>query len=177
MAILAFWLTQSTPPNALGQGEQAPPKVLQLELHDAPRTIPTFTFSDRDTNPVELVSFVNRVVLLNLWATWCAPCIQELPALDRLQQALGSKDFVVLALSLDRGGLTEVEPFWTRMGLTHLDIYLDPTMSEGQTLSTRGLPTTLLINRNGLEMARIEGPAEWDSEEAIAYLRTLAVTH
>ena len=65
VAILAFWLTQSTPPNALGQGEQAPPKVLPLELHDAPRTIPTFTFSDRDTNPVELVSFVNRVVLLN----------------------------------------------------------------------------------------------------------------
>ena len=176
VAILVFWLTQSTPPNTVGQSEQEPPKILPLELHDAPRTIPAFTFSDRDTNSVELVTFVNRVVLLNLWATWCAPCIQELPALDRLQQALGSNDFVVIALSLDRGGLTAVDPFWTQMGLTHLDIYLDPTMSAGQTLSTRGLPTTLLINRNGLEIARIEGPAEWDSEQAIAYLQTLVAT-
>ena len=116
-------------------------------------------------------------LLVEFWATWCAPCIKELPALDRLEQTLGGPDFVVIALNLDRGGLLEVNPFWTQTGLSNLDIYLDPTMSAGQTLSARGLPTTLLVDRNGLEIARLEGPAEWDSTEAISYFRTLIATH
>ena len=177
IVILALWPTQSTPPKALGQGEQAPPKLFTLQLHDVPRTVPTFTFSDRDANPVQLSSFAGRFVVLNLWATWCTPCIKELPALDRLQKTLGGPDFMVLALSLDRGGLLDVNSFWIRTGLSDLDIYLDPTMSVGQTLSARGLPTTLLLNRDGMEIARLEGPAEWDSTEVIAYFRALTATH
>ena len=177
IVILALWPTQSTPPKALGQGEQAPPKLFTLQLHDVPRTVPTFTFSDRDANPVQLSSFAGRFVVLNLWATWCTPCIKELPALDRLQKTLGGPDFMVLALSLDRGGLLDVNSFWIRTGLSDLDIYLDPTMSVGQTLSARGLPTTLLVNRDGMEIARLEGPVEWDSTEAIAYFRALIANH
>ena len=177
IAIVAFWPTQSTPPDELGQGEESTEKRFSLQLHDVPRVLPAFTFSDEDTNSVELPSFAGRFVILNLWATWCAPCIKELPALDRLEQTLGGPDFVVIALNLDRGGLLEVNPFWTQTGLSNLDIYLDPTMSAGQTLSARGLPTTLLVNRNGLEIARLEGPAEWDSTEAISYFRTLSATH
>ena len=177
IAIVAFWPTQSTPPDELGQGEESMQKDFSIELHDVPRALPAFTFSDKDTNSIQLPSFGGKFVILNLWATWCAPCIKELPALDRLEQILGGPDFAVVALNLDRGGLLEVNPFWTRTGLSNLGIYLDPSMSAGQTLSARGLPTTLLVNRNGLEIARLEGPAEWDSAEAISYFRTLITTH
>jgi len=177
IAIVAFWPTQSTPPGQLGQDKESTQRDFSLELHDVPRALPAFTFSDKDTNSVQLHSFIGKFVILNLWATWCAPCIKELPALDRLEQILGGPDFEVIALNLDRGGLLDVNPFWTRTGLSNLDIYLDPTMSAGQTLSARGLPTTLLVNRNGLEIARLEGPAEWDSAEAISYFRTLIAAH
>ena len=173
VAIVAFWPTQSTPPDELGQGEETSGKHFSIQLHDVPRALPAFSFSDKEKNSVQLPNFIGKFVLLNLWATWCAPCIKELPALDQLEQILGGPDFVVVALNLDRGGLLEVNPFWTRTGLSNLDIYLDPTMSAGQTLSARGLPTTLLVNRNGFEIARLEGPAEWDSAEAISYFRTL----
>lgn len=177
IAIVAFWPTQSTPPDELGQVGESTRKHFSLGLHDLPRALPAFTFSDKDTNSVQLSSFAGKFVILNLWATWCAPCIKELPALDRLEQILGGPDFTVIALNLDRGGLLEVNPFWTRTGLSNLDIYLDPSMSAGQTLSARGLPTTLLVNRDGLEIARLEGPAEWDSAEAISYFRTLIAAH
>ena len=177
IAIVAFWPTQSAPPGQLGQGEVSTQRDFSLELHDVPRALPAFTFSDEDKNSVQLHSFIGKFVILNLWATWCAPCIKELPALDRLDQILGGPDFEVIALSLDRGGLLDVNPFWTRTGLSNLDIYLDPTMSAGQTLTARGLPTTLLVNKNGLEIARLEGPAEWDSAEAVSYFRTLIAAH
>ncbi len=114
------------------------------------------------------------MVLLNLWATWCAPCIKELPALDKLQQALNKNNFMVLVLSLDQGGLAEIVPFWSKLGLSNLDMYIDPSMNSGQILGARGLPTTILISKDGLEIARLEGPAEWDSEELIAHLSELA---
>ena len=177
IAIVAFWPTQSTPPDELGQVEKSTQKHFSLELHDVPRALPAFTFSDKDTNSIQLSSFAGKFLILNLWATWCAPCIKELPSLDRLEQILGGPDFEVIALNLDRGGLLEVNPFWTRTGLSNLDIYLDPNMSAGQTLSARGLPTTLLVNRDGLEISRLEGPAEWDSAEAISYFRTLIAAH
>ena len=177
IAIVAFWSTQSTPPGQLGQGEESTQRNFSLELHDVPRALPAFTFFDKDKNSAQLHSFIGKFVILNLWATWCAPCIKELPALDRLEQILGGRDFEVIALNLDRGGLLDVNPFWTRIGLSNLDIYLDPTMSAGQTLSARGVPTTLLVNRDGFEIARLEGPAEWDSAEAISYFRTLIAAH
>ena len=89
---------------------------------------------------------------------------------------MASTNFVVVALSLDRGGLAEVGPFWSRAGLRHLPIYMDPSMTAGQTLGVRGLPTTLLIDQKGFEIARHEGPAEWDSEESISQLKNLSKT-
>ena len=176
-AIVAFWLTQSTPPEAPGQAALTPSKGFSLELHDTARAVPPLTITDRDGNSVELVNFMDKVVLLNLWATWCAPCVRELPALDRLQKAMEGSDLVIVALSVDRWGLADVNPFWARTKLAHLEIYIDPTMGAGQVVGARGLPTTLLINRNGMEIARLEGPAEWDSEEIIAYLTILAAAN
>ena len=174
VAIVTFWLSQSSPPGSMDKTEKVSDATFPPKLHTTPRTIPAIRFIDKKDNSVELANFKGRMVLLNLWATWCVPCIQELPALDRLQQAMASTNFVVVALSLDRGGLSEVGPFWSRAGLRHLPIYMDPSMTAGQTLGVRGLPTTLLIDQKGFEIARHEGPAEWDSEESISQLKNLS---
>jgi thiol-disulfide isomerase/thioredoxin len=118
-----------------------------------------------------LSDFAGRVVLLNLWATWCAPCVREMPTLDRLQAELGGPDFEVVALSSDRAGAAAVEPFFRTHGLSRLGVYLDPQGEATRALGTRGLPTTVLIDREGREVGRLEGVAEWDSPEAKALIR------
>lgn len=172
-AIVAFWLVQSSLPSRPAPEAPVPPESLPLAWHDPPRALPELRFADAEGGDVTLADFRGRLVLLNLWATWCPPCIRELPSLDRLQARFGGPDFTVLALSQDRAGLDDVGPFWERAGLTHLDIYLDRAMAAGRALEARGLPTTLLIDRDGRELARLEGPAEWDAPEAMAYFAAL----
>ena len=130
-------------------------------------------------NPVEngpgeamaLADFRGSVVLLNVWATWCAPCRREMPTLDRLQATLGGSDFQVVALSIDRKGLPAVQEFYAELGLETLPIYVDETGEAQRALNVLGLPTTLLLDREGNEGGRLLGPAEWDSPEMVAFFR------
>ena len=172
-AIVAFWVTQSSPTGNFTQSEQSPAALPELHWHPSPIEVPPVTFKDEDSQDISLSHFLGTPVLLNLWATWCAPCIAEMPALDQLQASLPEASLTIITLSLDRGGLAEIEPFWEKTKLMSLKMYFDTTMSAGHTLGARGLPTTLLINREGREVARIEGPAEWASPEAIGYFREL----
>ncbi len=132
----------------------------------APEALPGITFNDAAGNSVALSSFKGRVVLLNLWATWCAPCREEMPSLDRLQQALGGEKFEVVALSLDRGGAEASQKFLDDVKAKALKLYVDPTAKQGLALKLVGMPTTILIDKEGRETGRLAGPAEWDSEEA-----------
>ena len=136
------------------------------------RPAPDIAFVTAEGKPATLKDFAGRVVLLNLWATWCAPCVREMPSLDRLQAELGGADFEVVALSSDRSGKAAVEPFFRSHGLSELAIYLDPKSEATRALGARGLPTTLLIDRRGREAGRLEGAAEWDSPEAKALIRS-----
>jgi len=136
---------------------------------DRPR-VPTEDFTDSDGDDVSLRDFRGRVVLLNLWATWCGPCRHEMPSLDRLQAQQGGDDFVVITLSSDRGEARAVEPFFDEYGIDALTAYYDPMNAMGRALDVRGLPTTLLVDREGREIGRLEGPAEWDSPEALALI-------
>lgn len=138
---------------------------------DPPLPAPQTPFADGDGRTVTLADFKGRVVLLNLWATWCAPCVKEMPSLDRLQAALGGEDFAVVALSFDRKGAEVVRPFYATAGLTHLAVHLDPKNAMLKALEVRGLPISLLIDRTGAIVGRLEGPAEWDSPEALALIR------
>ncbi|HYD30710.1 MAG TPA: TlpA disulfide reductase family protein [Azospirillaceae bacterium] len=133
---------------------------------DPPRPVPDLAFLDGEGRPVTLGDFRGRVVLLNLWATWCGPCVKEMPSLDRLQESLGGAAFQVVALSQDRAGGRVVEGFFEKHGLAHLPMYLDPTGEAMKVLKPRGLPLTVLIDREGNEIGRLEGGAEWDSGEA-----------
>lgn len=113
-------------------------------------------------------AFRGRFVLLNVWATWCPPCVKEMPSLDRLHALKGSGTFEVVALSIDRQGLDVVKPFFERIGLTSLAIYLDREARSMPALRITGLPTTLLIDPDGREIARWAGAREWDEPAAVA---------
>ena len=126
------------------------------------RSLPALAFADGEGRALSAEVWRGRVVLLNLWATWCIPCVEEMPALDRLQARLGGPEFEVVALALDRQGLAVVKPFVERLKLARLGLYLDPTGAATRTLGARGLPTTLLIDRAGRELGRVEGAADWD---------------
>jgi thiol-disulfide isomerase/thioredoxin len=136
-----------------------------------PRPLAELRFTDAGERTLTLGDFRGRIVLLNLWATWCVPCRKEMPALDRLQARLGGPGFEVVALSIDRKGLSAVQPFYRELGLRALRIYVDRSGEAADKLGTPGLPTTLLINRDGRELGRVVGPAEWDSPPVEALVR------
>jgi len=138
---------------------------------DPPTPAPKTAFEDVHGNPVRLADFRGRVVLLNFWATWCPPCIREMPSLDRLQGMLGGDDFTVIALSLDRQGVIRVAPFFAERKIANLAMYLDPHSRLANAMRVNGLPTTVLIDRDGRVAGRVVGPAEWDSEAAVAFVR------
>jgi thiol-disulfide isomerase/thioredoxin len=128
-------------------------------------------FLDAEERETSLRAFRGRLVLLNFWATWCAPCIREMPSLDRLQAKLGGEGLAVVAVSEDFKGREVVVPFFERLGLEALDTYLDPDGTLAAAVGVAGLPTTLLIDREGRVIGGLEGPAEWDSDEAIRFIR------
>jgi len=118
-----------------------------------------------------LARFRGKVVLLNFWATWCPPCVKEMPALDRLQAALGGADFTVLTLSIDKKGLVAVKRFLERLKLTHLGAYLDPGATAYRAFGGRALPVSYIIDRAGRVRGYLEGRAAWDSAPARALIR------
>ncbi|MSP51393.1 MAG: TlpA family protein disulfide reductase [Alphaproteobacteria bacterium] len=139
-------------------------------VHAAPRPVPAVDFLDRDGATVSLADFREKTLLLNVWATWCPPCRREMPGLDRLQAQLGGADFAVVALSIDSNGADVVLPFYHRHGLKSLDVHLDRTSAVTTALGIVGIPTTLLIDPDVREIARVVGEADWDSAEMRALI-------
>jgi thiol-disulfide isomerase/thioredoxin len=147
------------------------PAHLTFTVIDPPRRLPPIRFADAGGRQLSLRDFQDRVVLLDLWATWCAPCRNEMPALDRLQGELGGHGFAVVPVSIDGTGINAVEPFYRELGIERLGIYLDPLGRGTSGLDVPGLPTTLLVDRDGRLVARQEGGARWDSPEMVARIR------
>ena len=140
--------------------------------HDQPMTMPEIRFEDDRGRAVTLANFKGKVVLLSIWATWCGPCRREMPTLDRLQAQLGGPDFEVVALSIDRQGIKVIEQFYKELKINHLAMYVDTSGKVVRDLNVRGLPTSLLIDRSGRELAWMIGPADWDSPVSIAFIRS-----
>ncbi len=163
---------QPTPTS--GQSAQAAQKDTGLDklvVHVTPREVPDFSFIDGEGDTRTLADWRGKLLLVNIWATWCAPCKEEMPALDRLQAKLGGAGFAVLPISVDRGGLKKPRGFLEEIGAENLPLLLDETARLNFKLDVMGLPATLIIDEQGREIARMIGPAEWDSPEAIARLR------
>jgi thiol-disulfide isomerase/thioredoxin len=148
-----------------------------LLVRPKPLDLPAFTFADADGKSKSLADFSGKIVLLNIWATWCVPCREEMPAFDRLETRLGGKDFAVVAVNIDKGGPEKAAAFLQETGATHLALYTDPSGKLFSTLKAVGMPTTLLIDRDGKEIARLVGPADWASPEAVALIEAAIAAH
>ena len=165
-------LAQATPAggvNPLSQGE-----MVKFVFKREPEPLPDIAFVDGTGAARALADFKGRVVLLNLWATWCLPCRKEMPALDRLQGALGSDKFEVVALSVDRAGVEASRKFLDSIKIANLKLYVDPTAKANGPLKIFGMPTTILINAEGKEVGRLLGEAEWDSEDARKLIKAVS---
>jgi len=142
-------------------------------VHKAtPEALPDIAFADAQGSTKSLKDFSGKIVLLNLWATWCAPCREEMPSLDRLQKELGSDKFEVVALADDRGGIDAARKFFDSIKVENLAVYADPKARSGSKLRALGMPTTILIDKAGREIGRLPGPAAWDSPAAKTLIQT-----
>jgi thiol-disulfide isomerase/thioredoxin len=178
LAAVVVWFLASRPAvdpvsGPAGGTGSAPPisgTVAKFTLTHPGRPAPIEPFFDADGNELSLHEFGDKVVLLNLWATWCAPCIEELPSLDRLQAQLGGERFQVVAVSVDRRGAEAVRPFFEKLGIAHLPIYVEPTNELAQTIGLQVLPSTIVIAPHGIMAGNIIGTVDWDAPEARALL-------
>ncbi len=150
----------------LAQGE-----VAALTIATAPLRLPDLAFEDTDGRPKKLSDWRGRTVLVNLWATWCVPCRKEMPALNGLQSRLGGRNFEVVAINIDTRDPQKPKNFLKEAKLDRLSYYSDDKAKVFQDLKTVGravgMPTSVLVDGQGCEIATIAGPAEWDSDDAV----------
>jgi len=152
-------------------------EIAALTIATQPKPLPELTFDTAEGTKATLSEFKGRMVLLNLWATWCLPCRQEMPALDRLQGILGGKAFTVVAVNIDTARLDRPKAFLDEIGVKNLTLYTDSKAGVFETLKESGkvigLPATILIGKDGCEIGTMAGPAQWDSEDALALLNAI----
>ena len=164
---VALMVTPTTPGDLK---DYAKGKLAAFFIYKTPKVLPEFTYVDEQGAKHSLKELRGKVVLLNLWATWCGPCRHEMPWLDEIKNKFKGRPFEMLTISIDRGGLKKPRRFFDKINVKHLTLYGDPTGRLAPKLRAFGMPTTLLIDRQGLELGRIAGPAEWASNDAIAFI-------
>ncbi|UYN96940.1 MAG: TlpA family protein disulfide reductase [Enhydrobacter sp.] len=150
--------------------------VAKFDRAKAGKPLPTLEFLDAQDRPALFSDFKDRVLLVNFWATWCAPCVKEMPSLDRLQGLVGKDKLIVLPLSLDGPSRDKVVPFYEQQALINLGIFFDKGRKIMQATGTTVLPTTILADRQGRELGRLEGEADWDQPEAVALINAAVGT-
>ncbi|MEH6496050.1 MAG: TlpA disulfide reductase family protein [Pseudomonas marincola] len=148
-------------------------EMKNVVIHEIPKPLADFSFKDAEGKNHQISDFKGKVVLVNFWATWCGPCREEMPSIDRLQGEMASDNFTVLAISQDLQGIERVQKFLKSLDIENLAALNDKTVKSGRAAGVFGLPATLLLNRNGLEIARLVGPAEWDTDEAKRLIQTV----
>jgi thiol-disulfide isomerase/thioredoxin len=145
-------------------------KLAAFLIYKQPKPLPEFSYVDEQGGEHSLKELRGKVVLLNLWATWCGPCRHEMPWLDTLKNKFKDRPFEMLTISTDRGGLKKPRRFFNKINIRYLTLYGDKTGRLASKLRAFGMPTTLLIGPQGRELGRIAGPAEWASKDAFAFI-------
>ncbi len=147
-------------------------KDFESYFHSKPLPTPEILFQDKEKRTYSLSKFKGKVLLVNIWATWCKPCVEEMPSLDRLQKSSQKDGIYVFPISLDQKPVEEIAAFFTRYKIKNLPVLKDYHRSFGN-LSVQGLPTTIIINRKGEEVGRVTGAIEWDDPFILEYLKKL----
>lgn len=146
----------------------------KLVLHSAPKPVSSAEFQLADgAGAATLGDYKGKIVLLNFWATWCAPCRKEMPQLSELQEEFGGDEFEVLTLATGRNSPAGIQKFFDDTGITNLPRHQDPRQAVAREMAVLGLPITVLLNREGEEIARLRGDAEWNSDSAKKIIRAL----
>jgi thiol-disulfide isomerase/thioredoxin len=140
----------------------------------APVAAPALKFTDEKGRKLSLADYKGHVLVVNLWATWCGPCVDEIPTFAALAGQLQPFHGLVLPISIDTNGAEAVGPFYAEHAITDLPILLDPDGNNLDVLNTDGVPVTLVINPEGRLVARVDGGADWNTPRILAFLRSLA---
>lgn len=161
-------------PNPAAVPREAPAALALLKKTEPAKPVPAVAFAGPGGAMKSLDAFKGKIVVLNLWAPWCGPCVKELPSLAALQKALPAEKFVVVPVDAGRDSLPEAQAFLVAHGAGNLQTYSDPNAAVLRAIGAYGLPVTLLIDKDGKEIARAEGTPDWSNPEAIAYFKALA---
>lgn len=145
----------------------------KLVIHSAPKPVSDIAIVDQNGDGVSIKDYSGKVVLLNFWATWCAPCRAEMPSLDALQVELGGDRFDVLTVASGRNPVPMIQTFFKKENITHLPILRDPKQTFTRANGVFGLPTTLILDPQGQEIARMQGDADWNSDDAKIILKAI----
>lgn len=156
--------------------EDLPPLSRNLVRVNPPAQPPDVPFYDADGKEHHLADFKGRGMVVNLWATWCVPCVHEIPSLAAAARALAPDDIAVLTLASDRGGPGKVSDWFADHNITALPVLMDPKGELAMAFAAHGIPTTFIINKSGLVVARLEGAADWGSPEAVQLIKALVAS-
>lgn len=145
--------------------------VAAMRAAEKPISVAHIAFTGPDGKQMTLADYKGKTLLVNLWATWCAPCREEMPALDKLEAEKGGADFEVVAINIDTGSDDKPKGFLSEIGIKNLTLHRDASMASFNELKRKnlafGLPVTLLVDKNGCQIASMNGPAQWDGADAI----------
>ena len=147
------------------------PDLKNLVLIKNPKSYEDVIFLDINQKNVNLDDFKGKLIILNFWATWCAPCKEEMPSLDNLQSNTKLNNLKIFPINIGQEDLTKSESFFKQLNIKNLDIYIDPPITLAKKFSLRGVPTTILFNKEGKEFARIMGSIDFNDNKFINWLK------
>jgi thiol-disulfide isomerase/thioredoxin len=145
----------------------------KLVVHSEAKPVPAEAFKSEDGGDMTLSDYEGKITLVNFWATWCAPCRHEMPMLSALQEQLGGEEFEVVTIASGRNAPSAMKKFFAEIGVDNLPLHADPKMGLSRQMGVLGLPVTVILDRQGQEIARLQGDADWSSDSAKTILQTL----